>query len=249
MPFLAVEFVKSLNLNISKLVIKNISKYQIATAVAIFFHCIGLFGILFFQTGFFIHSTPLTLLLSFSLLIWTQNSKNTAFLFFIAAAFLIGFFSEVVGVNTGLLFGDYSYGKVLGFHFLNVPLLIGLNWFIIIYCCGISTHTLLTKIINKVTADKKEQLMILKPMSIIVDGAALAVLFDWLMEPVAVKLGFWTWHGDGNIPLYNYICWFIISMLLLTIFQFCKFEKKNKFAVNLLLIQFLFFLMLRTFLD
>ena len=86
-------------------------------------------------------------------------------------------------------------------------------------------------------------------MSVIVDGATLAVVFDWLMEPVAVKLGFWTWGGDGSIPLYNYICWLVISMLLLTIFHFCKFNKENKFAVNLLLIQALFFLILRTFLK
>jgi bisanhydrobacterioruberin hydratase len=238
-----------LNLNISTLVIKNISKYQIATAVAIFFHSIGLLGILFFKTDFFIQSTPFNLLLSFSLLVWTQDSKNTAFFLFIAAAFLIGFFAEVVGVNTGLLFGDYSYGKVLGFQFMKVPFIIAINWFIIIYCCGISTHTLLLKVINKVATDTKEPPMILKAMSVIVDGATLAVTFDWLMEPVAVKLGFWTWHGDGSIPLYNYICWFIISMLLLTIFHFCRFEKRNKFAVNLLLIQALFFLILRTFLD
>lgn len=238
-----------MNIKISKLEIKNISKYQIATAVAIFFHTIGLLGILFFKTGFFIQSTPFNLLLSFSLLVWTQNSKNPAFLLFIAAAFFIGFFSEVVGVNTGLLFGDYSYGKVLGFQFFNVPIIIGVNWFIIMYCSGISTHTLLLRVINKVATDTKEPPMILKAMSIIVDGASLAVLFDWLMEPVAVKLGFWTWHGDGTIPLYNYICWFIISILLLTIFHFSKFDKKNKFAINLLLIQSLFFLILRTFLD
>ena len=229
--------------------IKNISKYQIATAVAIFFHSIGLFGILYFQTVFFIQLTPLNLLLSFSLLVWTQTNKNTAFFLLIAAAVLIGFFAEVVGINTGLLFGDYNYGKVLGLQLLNVPLIIGINWFIIIYCCGISTHTLLIKVINKVARDTKDPPILLKAMSVIVDGASLAVLFDWLMEPVAVKLGFWTWHGDGTIPLYNYICWFIVSMLLLTIFQFCKFEKNNKFAVNLLLIQALFFLILRTFLN
>jgi putative membrane protein len=231
------------------MVIKNISKYQIATAVAIFFHCIGLAGILFFKNEFFIRSTPFNLLLSFSLLIWTQSKKNTAFYTFVLATFIVGFFVEAAGVNTGLLFGDYSYSYVLGFQFLKVPLLIAVNWFIIIYCCGIGTHTLLMKVINKVAADTKEPPMILKAMSIIVDGATLAVAFDWLMEPVAVKLGFWTWNGDGSIPLYNYICWFIISMLLLTIFHFCRFEKSNKFAVNLLLIQALFFLILRTFLD
>lgn len=229
--------------------LKNIPTYQIATSIAIFFHSIGLVGILFFQTDFFIQSTPINLLLSFSLLVWTQPDKNPAYFIFMAAVFVIGFFSEVTGVNTSLLFGNYSYGKVLGFQVWQVPLIIAVNWFIIIYCCGISTQTLLIKVINKIALDNKEPPLILKAMSVIVDGATLAVVFDWLMEPVAVKLGLWTWQGDGSIPFYNYICWLLISILLLTIFHFCKFKKENKFAVNLLLIQALFFLILRTFLN
>ena len=41
----------------------------------------------------------------------------------------------------------------------------------------------------------------MKALSVIIDGATLAVFFDWLMEPVAVKLGYWTWNGDGIDPL------------------------------------------------
>jgi putative membrane protein len=83
---------------------------------------------------------------------------------------------------------------------------------------------------------------------VIIDGATLAVLLDLLMEPVAIKLGLWKWVGEA-VPLYNYLCWFAISALLLTIFQFCNFNKQNKFAVNLLLIQAMFFLLLRTFMK
>jgi putative membrane protein len=172
--------------------------------------------------------------------VWTQEEKNMGFLLFLWAVFMVGFFSEVAGVNTGLLFGKYKYGAALGPQFLKVPIVIAINWFIIIYCCGISTYTLLMKVITSVTVDTKEPALVLKAMSVIVDGATLAVLFDWLMEPIAIKLGFWTWLGDGSIPVYNYICWFVISMLLLTIFHFCNFPKRNKFAVNLLLIQAMF---------
>lgn len=88
----------------------------------------------------------------------------------------------------------------------------------------------------------------IKAFSIVMDGATLAVVFDWLIEPVAVKLGYWTWLGNGQIPMFNYISWFVISMLLLLIFHVLPFQKQNKFAVNLLLIQAMFFLLLRTFL-
>ncbi|NEM04400.1 hypothetical protein G3W01_24170 [Escherichia coli] len=30
-------------------------------------------------------------------------------------------------------------------------------------------------------------------ISLVLDGALLTVFFDWVMEPVAVKLGFWQW--------------------------------------------------------
>jgi putative membrane protein len=230
-------------------VINRFSKYQIATGIAIFFHAIGLVGILFTDNDFFVHSTPFNLLLSFFLLIWTHPEKNKSFYFFIGIVFIVGFLSEVVGVNTGLLFGDYHYSKILGIQLFQVPILIAVNWFIIIYCSGIGTHVLLNKVIHRVAKDYNEPSLKLKAMSVIFDGASLAVLFDWLMEPVAIKLGFWTWDGDGSVPFYNYFCWLLISILLLTIFNFFNFRKENKFAVNLLLTQALFFLILRTFLK
>jgi putative membrane protein len=88
----------------------------------------------------------------------------------------------------------------------------------------------------------------IKALSVVVDGATLAVFFDWVMEPAAVKLGFWQWGGNGSIPSFNYVCWLGISMLLLTCFHVLRFDKSNKFAVHLLLIQVMFFLILRTFL-
>ena len=224
----------------------KLSKYQVATAIAVLFHVIGFIGVIFFKNSFIIQATPVNLLLMFLLLIWTQQEKNYFFWLFVLLAVAVGIGVEMIGVNTKLLFGEYSYGNVLGFKVKNVPLIIGVNWFIIIYCCGISVTTLLLRITRPAVADIPQLSTILKSLSVITDGATLAVLFDWLMEPVAVKLGFWKWEGD--IPLYNYICWFVISLLLLFLFHACKFNKQNKFAVNLLLIQFLFFLILRTFL-
>jgi putative membrane protein len=82
--------------------------------------------------------------------------------------------------------------------------------------------------------------------AIVIDGALLATFFDWVMEPIAVKLGYWQWLGDGSIPLLNYLSWFGISALLMLLFRLLSFPKQNQFAVNLLLIQFMFFLILRT---
>ena len=229
--------------------LNRFTKFEIATAIAVLFHSIGLIGLLFFDKAFFLAATPFNLLLSFVLLIWTQTDKNSSFFLFVAACFIIGIVVEVIGVNTGFLFGDYAYGNVLGPEVKNVPVLIGVNWFLIIYCCGISINTLLMKAINRIAADTGKTPMAIKALSVVIDGATLAVFFDWLMEPVAVKLGYWIWKGDGSIPMFNYICWFVVSLLLLMVFHFAKFNKQNKFAVNLLLIQLMFFLLLRTFLK
>ena len=231
------------------ILLNRFTKFEIATAIAVLFHSIGLVGLLFFDKNFFLAATPVNLLLSFGLLIWTQTEKNISFFLFLIICFAVGVSVEIIGTNTGILFGEYTYGNVLGFKIKNVPVLIGLNWFIIIYCSGISIHTLLMKAINRVAADTSKTPMTLKALSVIVDGATLAVFFDWLLEPVAVKLGYWTWNGDGSIPMFNYICWFIVSLLLLAVFHFAKFNKQNKFAVNLLLVQLMFFLLLRTFLK
>ena len=228
---------------------RQFSKYQIATALAILFHLIGIAGILFFDKNFFIRSTPLNLLLMFGLLVWTQKKPNTFFYLFVATCFLVGVAVEIIGVNTSALFGNYQYGNVLGPKIMQVPWIIGVNWFIIIYCCGISVHTLLMRIITRISLAEATTPQALRALSVIIDGATLAVFFDWLMEPVAVKLDYWHWNEGGSVPFYNYICWFIVSVLLLTVFHFCKFEKQNKFAVNLLLVQFMFFLLLKTFMN
>lgn len=224
----------------------GLSKHQMATAIAVLFHAIGLIGILYFDKQFFINTTAINLFLMFALIIYTQQNKNLHFYIFIFIAIVVGISVELIGTQTGLLFGNYEYGKVLGPGIKNVPFVIGINWFVVIYCCGISMQMLLKKITRSIDADVTTRRPILKTMSVIIDGATLAVVFDWLMEPVAIQLGYWKWAGD--IPVFNYACWFLVSMILLLFFHFLKFDKENKFAVDLLLIQAMFFLLLRTFL-
>lgn len=223
------------------------SKQAIATVIAILFHVVGILGILVFKSEAIIRSTPFNLLLCFFLLLWTQENKNIFFWLFTLLVVITGFAVEVIGVNTGYLFGDYTYGNVLGIQFKQVPLIIGVNWFIVLYCSGVSITALLQKIIQPLSATRGEPAPVLKAISVISDGATLAVIFDWLIEPVAVKLGLWQWEND-TVPVYNYICWFAISLLLMTLFRFSPFEKRNKFAIHLLLVQVMFFLILRTFL-
>jgi putative membrane protein len=223
-------------------------KYKIAFVAAILFHFFGAIGIVFWDRNWFVSLTPLNLLLMAFLIIWTQQHRNRAFFSFMFIAVLTGIIAEVIGVNYGFLFGNYRYGTTLGLSFFGVPLILGVNWFIIIYCIGMIMERLHRWTQRKMEAANATISPVFKTFSFIVDGALLATFFDWILEPVAIKLGFWSWLGDGSVPFFNYVSWFIISALLLFIFRLFHFNKHNYFAVHLFIIQFLFFLFLRTFL-
>ncbi len=223
------------------------SRTQIATALAIFFHTIGFIG-MFFSPAFFTAATLFNLILMFALLLYTQRIINLAFVAFMVICFVTGISVEIIGTSTGYLFGEYAYGKTLGPTVKNVPWVIGINWIIIIYCSGIAVNMWLEKLSAKLQTVTGAPSPALRYFSVISDGAMLAVFFDWVMEPAAIKLGYWQWLDNGAIPTYNYLCWFIISLALVSVFTFLNFEKRNIFAVNLLLIMMMFFMLIRTFL-
>lgn len=221
-------------------------KQQIAAFLAILFHLCGLIGIMFTPyKDWFIRNTPLNLFLMAVLLVWTHKGKNIFFWLFFLTAFLTGMGTEMIGVHTGRLFGSYRYGEVLGPKFNEVPWLIGLNWFLIVFCSAAVMQQVHHWFNSKITADGFVLPPRIAALSVVIDGALLATFFDWLMEPVAVQLGFWTWSGTG-IPLYNYVCWFLISLVLLLLLRWFRFNKANHFAVHLFIIQVLFFLAFRT---
>lgn len=68
------------------------------------------------------------LILSFLIIVFARGQRRKDFYVFLAASWLVGFAVEWIGIHTGLLFGDYSYGENLGIKFLDVPFVIGFNW-------------------------------------------------------------------------------------------------------------------------
>ncbi|MDE3253358.1 MAG: carotenoid biosynthesis protein [Bacteroidota bacterium] len=226
----------------------KLSKQSIATFLALLFHGCGLIGILFTPyRDWFIRHTALNLGLMGLLLIWTQPVKNARFFLFILTAFLVGMGTEMIGVNTAKLFGHYQYGTLLGPKLNGVPYLIGANWFVVILCAASVMESMHDWFRHKMEAAGSLLPPRLALISLVVDGALLALLFDWIMEPVAMKLGFWQWENQ-DIPLFNYTCWFLISLFLLLVLKMLRLNKPNHFAVHLFFIQCLFFLTLRTFL-
>jgi len=172
----------------------------------------------------FLSLTPLNLVLTAALLFTFHQEWNKAFYIFFFASFFIGFGVEVLGVKTGVIFGEYYYGEVLGFKIAEVPILIGLNWLVLAYSASIIG----TKIIQNI---------VLRTFF----GAFMMTALDWLIEPVAIQLGFWTWLSE-DIPVLNFIAWFVISFFICLLFQFLQFKKQNRMAFWVLGVQALFFL-------
>ncbi|MFM7595991.1 MAG: carotenoid biosynthesis protein [Flavobacteriales bacterium] len=134
------------------------------------------------------------LFLSFLILI-NSYRWNKALLIGAAVIFMLGFLAEWIGVHTGILFGTYWYGMNLGPKLSGVPFIIGVNW------------AMLT-IISTGISDKWIKSLPLQALL----AAGIMTGFDVLMEPVAIRNDFWHWR-HGVIPIYNYLCWFVISYI------------------------------------
>lgn len=213
--------------------------------LALLFHVTGVLGILFTPyKDWFVNNTPMVLLTMFLLLVQSENKISKKHIVFFIVVFIIGMFTEIVGVNTGLLFGHYQYGMVLGPKLYGVPLLIGLNWFIIVFSSGSIFSQFVGLVQEKYRFRMTETTL---AIVVVIGGATIATCFDYILEPVAIKLHFWTWE-NGEIPLLNYICWFFISTVMLAMNFVLKINPVNQFATNLLVIEALFFLALGIFL-
>ena len=158
-----------------------------------------------------------------SLVIFVASRNKIDFVVFMAIAFVVGFGAEAIGVNTGYLFGDYSYGTNLGPKFLGVSLVIGINWGVL----ALGSASLVKRFVSSLGLK-------------IILSSLLMLSVDLLMEPVAIKSGFWSW-GGYDVPLYNYVCWFLVAVFLQWVLFKSGKAETNKVYETLLILIVLFF--------
>lgn len=206
----------------------NINNYQKHFKIFIvLIYVVGVVGLSIPATrDLFQTLTPLNLLVMSGVLFLFHQPWNLKSIGLFITIALAGFFAELAGVQTGLVFGDYQYGQTLGLKIAGTPLLIGINWLILIY------------MVFHLLQDLKMH-WILKTLL----GALMMVSYDLLLEPVAIKLDFWNWQG-GAIPLQNYVAWYIISVVFLALLSLASYRSENKVSNILLGSQFSFFLIL-----
>ena len=190
-------------------------------------HISGLLGLLFYDFIFFASFTPINLFLTSLLLMVNQIKLQSRELLCIILIFWTGILVEFLGVNYGLLFGEYSYGKNLGPRLYGVPILIGMNWVILTTISG--------SISNYISKGSKILSIVL--------GSILMLVIDFFIEPVAPMLDFWEFK-NSIVPLSNYTGWLITGFFTQFLYQYIFKEKELKFSLNLYLAIFVFFLFL-----
>lgn len=195
--------------------------------IIVLFYTIGAVGaIIPSKSDWFLSLTPFNLLLTFSVVILAKKTSRFRFLLFLLLAFAVGITVELIGVHTGMLFGNYTYGNNLGTKIWGVPIVIGLNWGIV----AVAATSVSAAINIRIT---------LKP----VISAVIMTTIDMLIEPIAHKTDFWYWENN-IIPIYNFICWFVVGGVLQYIFHLLKLDEKNKVYEVLLLTLITFFIVL-----
>ena len=126
--------------------------------------------------------------------------RRKTFLLWSAGVAAGGLIVEGFGVRTGWIFGHYNYGTILAPFIGPVPIAIGFAWLGMMLCS-----------IAIVTRSTPRSLR-LNPFAGALMTALFMMIFDVLMEPAAVALGYWSWVGN-SIPLQNYVAWFAVSFV------------------------------------
>jgi putative membrane protein len=160
-------------------------------------YLVGAIGLSFFSEWFY-PLTPFNLISSAILVLLCQKGFDRIMWLYILAVGVFAWFIEGVGVSTGLIFGHYTYGETLGFKIWNVPILIGLNWVMLVY----NAQQFIVYYVQET-----------KPVIVNLLVATSLVMLDILMEFVAPVVDFWSFN-DGFAPLQNFVGWWIVGYIL-----------------------------------
>jgi uncharacterized membrane protein len=211
---------------------KNKLSIQEVRKFIVIFYIIGAIGFMIpFSRDVFIQIIPLAILLNVYLLAAFHPSYQLKTLLVFLSIFLLGYLIEVIGVNTGIIFGHYQYGKGLGIKLFDTPLLIGINWIFVTY----TAYSIMLKIKMKTTL-----LILLSPL--------LMVLYDAILEIIAPKIDMWSWE-QNSVPIQNYLAWYLIGLFFVSLIKYSGIKMQNPLAFILFFAQFMFFIFLAIFLP
>lgn len=124
----------------------------------------------------------------------------------LAAAGVLGFASEVVGVATGVPFGGYAYTERLAPLAAGVPLVLAAAWIVLAAWAEDAARRLGPR---------------WPPLLAAAAGGAWMTLADLVIDPLAAgPLGYWTWDDPGGwfgVPAVNFLGWWLVGTVLVAL--------------------------------
>ena len=139
--------------------------------------------------------TPVTLLFTAALALYEPVKKERDLLKWGVLTYFITLSLEAIGTNTGIIFGNYSYGSTLGIKIMNVPLVIGLIWVVLILGAVSLSYSITNNFLARIFT-----------------ASAITVFLDFFLEQLSGRLKYWSWTGN-TVPILNYATWFVITFI------------------------------------
>lgn len=205
------------------------------TTAIIILSIVYLVGIIGYATPqlqpLFMKLAPANLIFTLIMLFWFDKKFNMNTLIALLIIGALGYLVEVLGVKTGLIFGQYQYGDALGYKVAGVPLIIGANWVLVVF--------------STLVVVKKYTRFDYSLFTALLAGLICTTL-DFFIESQAPRFDYWYWQ-NGNAPFQNYLAWFVIASLFAwALERMLNREKiRNKLAFHVLFLQFAFFIVLK----
>ena len=204
------------------------SRIRLIMIAFIIFFSVGIAGLAIEATRtLFISLTPLALLLSVAAIAAFHRPVmpvRESLVF--AIIFLSGFLIEAFGTNTGKIFGHYTYLEGLGPGIFNTPLLIGVNWVVLVYCTAAITERIPANSFLRIPT-----------------ASTMMVAYDVIMEIVAPEMRMWEF-ANLSVPLKNYAAWFTLSFAFHSLLKICRIRITNRIAPFIFFVQASFFIIL-----
>jgi putative membrane protein len=191
------------------------------------FYAVGIVGHVFEKTyPYMMVLTPFVLLVFGLAVLLSTTGRDYKLLLWCLVAYVFTFSVEALGVQSGMIFGQYHYGNTLGIKLVGVPLVIGFNWVIVVLGA--------IAIARRISSKKLHSALL---------AALFTVGFDIPLEIVAVNLDYWHWT-QGFVPMQNYVAWFVVAFIVALSFNYLNLKIKGKAIIHYFVIQFIFFVLI-----
>ncbi len=149
--------------------------------------------------------------------------KKTLIFFIITAGVSWGY--EQMGVETGMIYGNYHYTDFLGEKIGHVPIIIPLAWFMMIYPSYIIANIIFSK--NPIIHQSK----ILKIILLSLLSAWVMTAWDFVVDPYlsGPTVNAWVWEDGGayfGIPIHNFFGWMLTTFSIYLIYRIIEGKSK-----------------------